>query len=150
MYKNELKTYKHIYDMGLHQQITETHDLHDCPRCVGPSTNFKFKNMYPMHQFLELMLGNNRSWLRMYDTAGEKDRVEKRQSHLANHLYENDEIVLNNREWPHIIRNYLKYGHKQSYLSIAKYLKFGIDLNEKHYCYADIMPPQPANIQLAI
>jgi hypothetical protein len=59
-------------------------------------------------------------------------------------------ITTSNREWPYLIRNHLKLYDKQSYLSIAKMLKYGVTLDEKYYCYADVLPPNPKNIHFAI
>lgn len=72
MQRNSLETYKHIYDMNQYQQAMEIKDLHESPRIVGPMTNYIFKKMQPMHQFLDLVLGNSKSYLRMYDTKGEE------------------------------------------------------------------------------
>ena len=66
-----------VYNMQPYEK-----DQHDCPRIVGPMTNFNFKKMIPIHQFIQLILGNSKSWLRMYDTESENKRLEDMKTHL--------------------------------------------------------------------
>ena len=116
-------------------------DVHDCPRVVGPATNFKFKKMAPMYQFIERILRNNRSWLRIYEADVEAQRKQEYKDSIHNVEVTEQALLASNREWPYLIRNYLKYGHKQSYMSLAKFVKYGVELNEKYYVYADLFPP---------
>ena len=88
------------------------HDVHDCPRVVGPATNFKFKKMTPMYQFVERILGNNRSWLRIYEADVETQRKQEYKDSIHNVEVTEQALNASNREWPYLIRNYLKYGHK--------------------------------------
>ena len=71
MYRNSLTTYKHIYDMPAHMQADEVEDPHKCPRVIGPATNYTFRRMLPMYRFLDLVRGNSRSWLRLFDEKSE-------------------------------------------------------------------------------
>ena len=96
------------------------------------------------------MLGNNRSWLRMYEPDEEETRIKEYKHSIHNVEMLEHDLHASNREWPYMIKNYLRYGHKQSYLSISKFVKYGIDLDMKYYAYADLYPPQPQNIIMAV
>ena len=130
--------------------VQGTHaDVHDCPRLVGPATNFKFRKMLPMYHFIDRVFGNNRAWLRIYEAEKEKIRVKELHDQMVVPI---DEAALasHNREWPYLIKNHLKMYDKQSYLSIAKMLKYGVSHKEVYYCYADVLPPNPKLINFAI
>lgn len=146
---NDLISYKHLYDMSMHQEHYNLLDVHDCPRVVGPSTNYKFKKMLPMTHFIEKIMGNSRSWLRVYEEAEEVERIEAYREKMNQVITEAEQAGVN-RDWPHTLDNYAKMGHKQMYLNIMKLLRHGVDPTDRYYCYADIFPPLPHQVQLAI
>lgn len=83
---NDLTSYKQIYDMdqlvpvGLKDE-EETRktalQIHNCPRIVGPATNYKFKYMLPMTHFLQKINDNSRPWLRVYKPNTELKRIDE-------------------------------------------------------------------------
>ena len=104
---NGYKSYHEVFDMEL-TTVKGTHaEVHDCPRLVGPATNYRFRKMLPMYHFIERVFGNNRAWLRIYETKKEEVRVKELHEEYVKPV---DEITLtnSNREWPYLIRNHLK------------------------------------------
>ena len=124
--------------------------MHNCPRIIGPGTNYKFKKMVPIYQFLEQIMENNRSWLRIYEGDGEAKRIKEFKEKARTEEIADITLQNCNKEWPYIMKNYLKFGHKQSYLNLSKLMKYGVNLQEKYYVYADLYPPHPHNIVLAV
>ena len=86
----------------------------------------------------------------MYDEAGEKKRLEEYNQFLLENNPNEDSITTTNREWPYLIKSYIRHGHKQTYLNLNKLLKYGVDVQEKYYCYADLLPPHPVHHTLAV
>lgn len=48
---------------------------------MGPATNFKFRKMIPMYNFIDKIYGNNRAYLRVYNANKEIARkLERKQA----------------------------------------------------------------------
>ena len=105
--ENGYKGYQQVFDMDLTTEKGTHADVHDCPRLVGPATNFKFRKMLPMYHFIERVFGNNRAWLRIYEAEKEILRLQELREFMTIPI---DEATLtsSNREWPFLIRNHLK------------------------------------------
>ena len=86
-------------------------DIHYCPRLVGPATNFEFRKMIPMYNFIDKVYGNNRAYLRVYNAQKEEKRKLERKQAWVEDVTEN-QLVSNNKEWPYIIRNHLRQYDK--------------------------------------
>ena len=96
--------------------------------------------MLPTDHFVEKVLGNARPWLRIYEKEKEVTRLEEFREQKCKEITV-DAVQASNREWPHVLRNYLKQHDKHSYASIGKLVKYGIDPNERCYCFAELLPP---------
>jgi hypothetical protein len=124
-------------------------DQHDCPRIFGPPTNFKFKKMVPMSIFIDLLMSNSMNWLRLYTEKEEENRIIGHENHIKSHIIKNEQNKRTNREWIPIVRSYLNYGFKQSYLHLPKMKKYGVEEADRFYCYADMFPPN-YNLEMTI
>jgi len=105
--------------------------------------------MMPLPRFVDLVGLNRRPWLRIYDEQEEAARLEALRE-TKNKKPTAAQIQASNREWPYTLSAYLKQNDKQCVLNISRFLKYSIDQSEEFYCYADVYPPQPRQILLAI
>ena len=129
MKKNGIKNKHEIYDINHEGKWPGHDDIHECPRIVGTVTDFEFREMSPIQIFLEKVQDNNRSWLRIYEHMKEEERLYEIKEQW-NTPFEPNETQSCNRDWPYLMRNYLKMGQKLSYMSISKLLRYGIEQNE--------------------
>lgn len=88
------------YNENKLQRKVKKKDVHNCPRVVGPATNYFFRKMLPMHKFMEKVNDNNRAWLRIYETDKEKQRLKNKVDFPATEA----QIRGCNQEWPFFIK----------------------------------------------
>ena len=74
---NGYESFHKVFDMDLTTVAGSHAEVHECPRVVGPATNFRFRKMLPMYHFIDRVYGNNNAWLRIFETEKEKVRLKE-------------------------------------------------------------------------
>ena len=97
--------------------------------------------MVPMPTFINLVMDNQRPWLRLYQVLEEEQRMKDHAEKIKTHVIDGDAISQSNLEWVNLLKDYLKYGYKQTYLSLTKMKKYGVEPTEMYFCFADYVPP---------